>query len=269
MSQNKATLCSQGILKRPCQAIEDIYTEDELASLDTANVPAHIAIIPDGNRRWARSSVRSTEEGHIEGAEVLIKTVKAAKRLGSKILSVFAFSTENWKRSEQEVSGLMQLYERYLVPTLPLMLNNNIRFSTIGDIATLPRSLVKIIDETKRQTQHCTEFDLILAFNYGGRDEICRAVNRMINDIATHKLHNNVINEKLLASYLDTFGFPDPDLLIRTSGEKRISNFLLWQSSYTELYIEEDPWPKFSPQHLLRAVLDFQQRERRHGGGVV
>lgn len=241
----------------------------DLSHLDKSNVPHHVAIIPDGNRRWAKCNLREVGEGYLQGAETLITTINAAKELGIKVLTVFTFSTENWNRPKHEVDAILQTLEIYLTDYQEQLIELSIRFNIIGSIEHLPASLFQVISQTIDRTKECTEFDLILAVNYGGRNEIYRAVKKIVDDCVSQKIVPQALTEELIANYLDTSRWPDPDLIIRTSGERRISNFLLWQSSYTEIYIEEANWPNFTPQHLLTAVCDYQNRERRRGGGTT
>ena len=254
-------------LESEVEDAQTYYSEDERLLLDKNLIPYHVAIIPDGNRRWAKSHFTGVDEGHRQGAETLITTVRAAKEMGIKVLTVYTFSTENWSRPQFEINAVMQILEQYLKGYQQKLVKLSIRVSTIGKNEHLPASLLRVIEETKEMTKHCTEFDLVLALNYGGRDEICRAIRKIVNDSLEKKIHPQELTEELISQYLDTSSFPDPDLLIRASGEKRISNFLLWQSSYTEIYTEEVVWPSFTPKHLFSAVLDFQRRNRRFGGG--
>jgi undecaprenyl diphosphate synthase len=247
----------------------DLFSQEELSKLDRSNIPYHVAIIPDGNRRWAKFQGKDVPDGYTQGTDTLVTIVKAAKELGVKVLTVFSFSTENWTRPKVESDTLIKLIEEYLKFYQQKLLENSIRFNAIGDTSHLPPTLVQIIEDTKNVTRSCTEFDLVLALNYGGRDEICRAVKKIVTDCVAGKITPDELTEKTINSYLDTSNWPDPDLLIRTSGERRISNFLLWQSSYTELYIEEDVWPNFQPKHLLSALVDYQHRDRRRGGGMI
>lgn len=238
------------------------FSLKELASLEKQKIPLHIAIIPDGNNRWAKSQLLPTEKGHIKGADVVVNTSLAAKELGVKILTIFGFSTENWKRDPQETEHLMQIASKYLLIYKEKLVAKNIRFSAIGRLDTLPSSLQDVLYETMQITKNCHEFDLVVALNYGGRDEIVRAVT----SILAKQIPLSEITEKTISEHLDTKFWPDPDLVIRTSGEKRISNFLLWQSSYAEIYIEQVSWPDFTPKHLLSAIQDYGSRERRLGG---
>lgn len=245
-----------------------IFTEEELQQIDKNNIPTHIAIIPDGNRRWAKTQTLPWTQGHVAGVSTVVTIVKAAKALGIKTLSLFSFSTENWKkRPKNELDHLIQVITESLYTYQEELLCHRIRLRVIGDLEELPMTLCKILKKTVSLTADCEEFDLVLAINYGGRDEICRAVKKMMKDLLDKKISIEDCSEERFPLYLDTHGLPDPDLLIRTSGEKRISNFLLWQSSYSEVFIDEVAWPEFTPQHLLKAICDFQGRERRKGGG--
>ncbi len=241
------------------------FSDTQLALVDYGRIPSHIAIIPDGNRRWARRHLSSTLEGHQEGADTLMQTVKAASDLTIKMVTFYAFSTENWKRPSQEIMPLFDLMNFYLLRYRQEMVVNGVKFETIGVLDRFPSSFIQTIQETKKMTQCCDRICLVLALNYGARDELCRAFKAMLEDFERRQLKKEEINEELIAQYLDTSTWEDPDLLIRTSGENRISNFLLWQLSYTELYTSSVLWPDFQPEHLLEAVLDYQRRERRWG----
>ncbi len=242
------------------------FTDEQKALLKPDKIPKHVAIIPDGNRRWAKIHACSAPKGHQKGADALLDIVQAAKELNIKIMTIYTFSIENWSRPADEVDALMFLLASYLTEQLPAMQQNGIRFHTIGNISKLPDHVIAIVEKTKKETAHCQDIDLILALNYGGRDEISRAMHKLIDDLTAQKLKKEEIDEAAISRYLDTFPWPDPDLLIRTSGEQRISNFLLWQISYTELYMTDLYWPDFKPCHLFDAVRDFQKRERRLGG---
>jgi undecaprenyl diphosphate synthase len=243
-----------------------LFTNEQLALINPNKIPRHVAIIGDGNRRWAKKHALTTPKGHQKGADALLDIVQAAKELQIKAVTFFAFSTENWTRPKDEIDALMFLLATYLTEQLPAMLKNGIRFHTIGNLNRFPPNIIEIVEKTKRETLHCGNIDLILALNYGGRDEITRAMHKLIDDFTSQKIKREEIGEAILSRYLDTFAWPDPDLLIRTSGEQRISNFLLWQISYTELYMTDLYWPDFKPIHLLDAVIEFQKRERRLGG---
>ncbi|MFT4553467.1 MAG: undecaprenyl diphosphate synthase [Chlamydiales bacterium] len=250
--------------------IEDsskLFSAEQLLSLDPTNIPNHVAIIMDGNRRWAKKRFFSTVLGHSKGVDALMDSVKAAKDLGVKVLTVYGFSTENWKRSKLEVKILLDIFEQALLKHTEPMTQNGVRLHSIGDVSPFPPRFIKMLEESKKRTSHCEGIDLVLALNYGGRDELRRALTSIADDLETGKLNKNQIDEQLISSYLDTAQWKDPDLLIRTSGENRVSNFLLWQLSYTELYVTNRLWPDFSPQDLLEAIVEYQNRERRLGEG--
>lgn len=242
------------------------FHSSELARLDNSRLPKHIAIIPDGNRRWAKNRLFSIQKGHREGADALMETVKAAQELGIKKITFYGFSTENWNRPPEEVALLMALFTNYFNEHREEMVQNGIKFETIGDLTSLPHFLLEAIHETKRATQDCDKIDFILALNYGARNEIYRAFRAMLNDYDQKILTKEEINETTISHYLDTHPWGDPDLLIRTSGELRVSNFLLWQIAYCEIHMAPVLWPDFTPKHLLEAVVDFQKRQRRWGG---
>ena len=243
--------------------MKKIYSEADLQLVDKEKIPHHIAIIMDGNRRWAKKNGVSRIVGHKKGAENLTRILKASLSLGIKVLTVFAFSTENWNRSKKEIEALMRLFETYLIKYSHILKREKIRLRTIGDSSKCSRALQKLIDKTKENTADGDKLDLVLAINYGGRDEITRAVKNILNDY--DKGMKNKITENFIASYLDTAFCPDPELVIRTSGELRLSNFLLWQMSYSEFYAIDVLWPDFSERHLLEAILGYQKRERRFG----
>lgn len=242
------------------------FHPSQLALLDRSRLPRHIAIIPDGNRRWAKKRLSSIQAGHREGADTLMETVKAAQELGVEKITFYSFSTENWNRSQEEVLALMALIATYLIEQCEEMVQCGIKLETIGDLSTLPDFLLESIQETKCATKDCDKIRLILALNYGSRNEICRAFKAIVEDYDRKHIDKEDINETMIARYLDTSPWGDPDLLIRTSGELRVSNFLLWQISYSEIHIAPVLWPDFTPQHLMEAILDFQRRQRRWGG---
>lgn len=242
--------------------VATLFTPQQLARLDQARIPRHVAIIPDGNRRWAKKQRRHYDFGHRTGASALIQTIKAAKELGVKVMTFYLFSTENWSRSREEVAALMWLLKRFLLENCEEMRTCGIRLKTIGELSAFPKRVLSVVENTVEATVDCDQIDMVLALNYGGRDEIKRVLHRIIDK----GLPKEQITESLIASYLDTAPWGDPDLLIRTSGEMRLSNFLLWQLSYAEIYIAQVLWPDFKPEHLLEAVVDFQKRERRLGG---
>lgn len=240
------------------------FTDQQLAALDPSCIPTHIAIIPDGNRRWALRRAAAAIIGHERGADTLTTVVEAAKELGIKALTIYTFSTENWQRPKEEITALMWLFERYVRKQEATMIQEGTRLMTIGDLSQIPDSVRHSFEQVKQSTAHCTDIDLILAINYGGRNEICRAVKKLHQDIKEGKVDKD-FDEETLAQYLDTAPWGDPQLLIRTSGELRTSNFLVWQLAYTEFYLANVLWPEFSPQHLYEAVVAFQKRERRLG----
>lgn len=243
-----------------------IYTPNQLACLNQNSVPRHVAIIPDGNRRWAKQQAENYQEGHKTGADNLIEISKAGKALGIKTLTFYLFSTENWTRSQEEIGALMWLLQEFLKENCQEMKDQGMRLKTIGQVEALHESALRVLEETIAATAHCKQIDIVLALNYGGRDEIRRAFQKILYHYEEGKLRKEEVTEKLISSYLDTKCWSDPDLLIRTSGEMRISNFLLWQLSYTEIYYTPLLWPEFKPSDLLAAVIDFQKRERRLGG---
>ncbi|MBI3236949.1 MAG: di-trans,poly-cis-decaprenylcistransferase [Chlamydiales bacterium] len=247
-------------------ARESIYSESDLAQIDLSRVPSHVAIIMDGNRRWAVLRGLPPMMGHWKGAETLTDIVRAASDLGIKVLTVFAFSTENWGRSKKEVEALLFLFHRYLIKQKKMMIKEGVRLGSIGDMQKFPPSLIKTLESTKEATSMGDKIELILALNYGGRDDIRRAVVSMVEDHKKNKLSLNEITEEKISRYLDTSEWPDPDILIRTSGEKRQSNFLLWQLCYSEFYHTDVLWPDFGPLDLLLAVQEYQKREKRLGG---
>jgi len=244
------------------------FTPEQLALLHQHPVPRHVAIIPDGNRRWARQQSSLIEEGHREGADNLITIVRAAKETGIKTITFYLFSTENWSREPGEVQALMWILENFLVEQRQAMLDGGMRFMTIGNLAGLPETTIRVIEETRQITAHCDKINLVAALNYGSRDELTRALKKIVNDCEQNKISKEEIDETLISKYLDTAPLPDPDLLIRTSGEMRVSNFLLWQISYAEIYSDPVLWPDFRPQNLLEAILYFQTRDRRFGRGA-
>lgn len=249
------------------------FSREELSFLKKGVLPQHVAIIMDGNRRWAKKhsvlQVKNVIEGHNAGAEILENIVGSAIEIGIKVLTVWGFSTENWKRPRVEIERLIYLFELYLNKKQNHMVERNVRFNVIGNIAPFPSSLKeaisKVIEMTKEGGPEKGGIDLVLALNYGGRDDIKRAIEKMLLDVERGKLEKKAISEETISHYLDTASWKDPDLLIRTSNEMRVSNFLLWQLAYTEMYVTEKLWPDFTPQDLWQAVKHFQERERRIG----
>lgn len=229
-------------------------------------VPQHIAIIMDGNGRWAKQRGLPRKAGHKAGAETFRRIAAHCNRIGVKYLTVYAFSTENWKRSEEEVSGIMFLLENYLKEALRDMEKNRIRFQVFGDIGRLSPGLQKLCRETMERSAHFTDVQVNFCLNYGGRDEIVRAARAFAADVAAGKRRADDLTEADFALYLDSAGVPDPALVIRPSGELRTSNFLPWQSAYSELVFMDVLWPDFSDEDLDRAILEYHRRDRRFGG---
>ena len=228
-------------------------------------VPNHIAIILDGNGRWAKSKGMPRSYGHVKGCENLEDICEVAKELGVKYLTVYAFSTENWKRSKEEVEGLMKLFRNYLKKCIKISKKNNMRVKIIGDPSAFDEDIQQSIRELEEFSKDFDDLHFQIALNDGSRDEITRAVNRMLEDQKKGILIGEV-TEETISSYLDTAGIPDPDLLIRTSGELRLSNYLLWQLAYTEFYFTDVPWPDFKKKELVKAIEKYNERDRRYGG---
>jgi len=236
-----------------------------MEEIDKDNLPKHIAIIMDGNGRWAKKKLLNRISGHMKGVDAVREVVTACRELGIKILTLYAFSIENWRRPKEEVKALMGLLKDYLLKEREEMIQNNIRLSAIGRLEDLPPDVQATLQETMRMTKDCNGMILNLALSYGGRSEILHAVEGILSDFQKGKIKPQEINPERFSHYLWTWGIPDPDLLIRTSGEFRISNFLLWQIAYTELYVTETLWPDFDRKELLKAIADYQSRERRFG----
>lgn len=243
-----------------------LYSPDDLAILDPAKIPSHVAIIMDGNRRWARKQGLPAMMGHWKGAETLTKIVRAASEIGIKALTVYSFSTENWGRAKEEIDALMHLFKVYLIKEREPMKREGVRLDAIGDLKRLPDFVTEELELSKKATADCKKIDLVLAINYGGRDDIRRAFAAMLQDYEKGRLSKDEITEQTISRYLDTAKWPDPELLIRTSGERRQSNFLLWQLCYSEFYHTEVLWPDFDEHDLLQAVHEHQLRQRRLGG---
>ena len=231
-------------------------------------IPEHVALILDGNGRWAKKRGLPRTAGHKQGCVTVEQTVEDAARLGIKYLTVYGFSTENWKRSVEEVGALMQLFRYYLKRLLKIAKANNVRVKMIGDRTRFDRDIVEGIDTLERETKDNTGMTFVIAVNYGGRDEITRAVRRMMEDGKAGRLDSGLVTEQVVSSYLDTAGIPDPDLLIRTSGEIRLSNYLLWQLAYSEIVVTDCLWPDFNKEELLKAIAQYNKRERRFGGVI-
>lgn len=229
-------------------------------------IPKSIAIILDGNGRWAERRNLPRAMGHKAGCETLEKTVEDCVRMGVECLTVYAFSTENWKRSALEVGALMKLLRFYMVKLIDVANKNNVKAVMIGDESRFEPDIRKGIKKLIEATKNNTGMVFAFAINYGGRDEIKRAVENIADDVESGKISKSDISEELISSYLDTNDLPDPDLLIRTSGELRVSNFLLWQIAYSEFYITDTLWPDFDKEELLKAIESYSHRQRRFGG---
>ena len=233
--------------------------------IDINNLPEHIAIIMDGNRRWAKENNLDTAQGHKQGAENLKKIAKFANKIGIKYMTVYAFSTENWKRSKEEVGAILKLLKFYILDFFKSY-DNNIKVKVIGRKEDLPKGLCSEIKKVEEHTCNNTGLTLNIAFNYGGRDEITNTLRTIAEKVLTGKINIEQIDEQLISDNLYTAGQPDPDLLIRTSGEERISNFLPWQISYSEFVFTEKYWPDYNEEELLKSIQIYQKRTRRFGG---
>ncbi|RBW69876.1 isoprenyl transferase [Bacillus taeanensis] len=229
-------------------------------------IPEHIAIIMDGNGRWAKQRGLPRIAGHREGTKVIKKTVKAANQIGVKVLTLYAFSTENWKRPKDEVDFLMKLPEQFLKTYLPELIEENVQVRIMGDKENLPQRTIQAVDEAINKTKQNTGLILNFAFNYGSRYEITEAIRKIAENVAAGSMNAEEINEEVISSYLYSSELKDPDLLIRTSGEVRLSNFMLWQLAYTEMWFTNIFWPDFTEEHLTQAIEEFQRRGRRFGG---
>lgn len=226
------------------------------------NVPQHVAIILDGNGRWAKAKGMPRNYGHAQGAKNVERICEDAYHMGIKYLTVYAFSTENWKRSKEEVDALMSLLRNYMKTCVKTAKKNHMRVRVIGDKTGLAEDIQESIENLERESRDQDGLNFTIAINYGSRDEICRAVRKIV----TEGIAPEEITEEVLSDHLDTAGIPDPDLLIRTSGELRLSNYLMWQLAYTEFYFTNTPWPDFSKEELAKAIEKYNQRDRRYGG---
>ncbi len=233
--------------------------------IDLTRLPQHVAIIMDGNGRWARKHGKNRIFGHTNGVSSVRETSEGCAELGIKHLTLYAFSTENWNRPVTEVSALMTLLLKTVKAELKTLLKNDIRLKVIGDMAKLPRGVAREMNDAMQNTAGNKRMDLILALNYSGKSEIVRAVKEISAKIAKGEILPDAINEDMVSNNLYTAGLPDPELLIRTSGEKRVSNFMLWQLAYAEYYFTDVLWPEFTREELYKAIIDFQTRERRFG----
>jgi undecaprenyl diphosphate synthase len=236
-----------------------------LEKIDKEKLPLHIAVIMDGNGRWALKQGRERVFGHHKGVDAVRKTAEAAAQLGIKYLTLYTFSTENWRRPKDEVDALMSLFVETIEKEIPTLNKNNIRLNAIGDIENLPHENKKRLKETMEKTKNNNRMVLTLALNYSSRWEIVDAAKKIAADTKQGTINIEDIDEKLFSGYLNTNGLPDPELLIRTSGEQRISNYLLWQIAYSELYFTPVLWPDFEKNDLYKAIYDYQNRERRFG----
>jgi undecaprenyl diphosphate synthase len=235
------------------------------AKIDYTNIPKHIAVIMDGNGRWAKQQGQDRLFGHTSGVESVRSTIKVARELGIKFLTLYAFSTENWNRPKEEVDGLMDLLVQSIANEVDELNENGIRLITIGDDTQLPRNCQEGLAGAREKTKDNIELTLVLALNYSARWEIMEGLKKIAVEIENKNLTSEQVNEQLFESYLSTKNIPDPELLIRTSGENRVSNFLLWQIAYTEFHFTDIFWPEFRKEHFLKAILDYQARERRFG----
>ena len=236
-----------------------------LDKIKSKRLPSHIAIIMDGNGRWAKERGLDRTEGHQEGVVAVRRVVEAAIHANVNYLTIYAFSTENWNRPNDEVDALMELMVHAIVKETPDLIKQGVRLLTIGDSERLPEKTKNALDESLEQTKDGKNITLVLALSYSSKWEITHALKNIIDDAQNKKLSSIDLNESLISDYLSTAGIPDPDLLIRSGGERRMSNFLLWQLAYAELYFTDTYWPDFNDEHLYRAISDFQSRERRFG----
>lgn len=235
------------------------------AGLDAGNLPSHIAIIMDGNGRWAKKRLLNRIQGHEKGAQTVRRVVEAAREIGIPVLTLYAFSTENWQRPKSEVTALMFLLKKFLASETENLLENNIRLNAVGQIERLPGNVRTALQKAMEATRHNSGMILNLALSYGGRSEITRAVRKIAEKVIAGEIETPGITEKVVAEHLYSARMPDPDLLIRTSGEMRISNFLLWQIAYTEIFFTDSLWPDFSREEFIRIIREYQSRERRFG----
>lgn len=230
------------------------------------NVPQHVAIILDGNGRWAKAKGMPRNYGHAQGSKNVERICEEAWKMGIKYLTVYAFSTENWNRPEDEVAALMKLLRNYMKTCLKTAEKNDMKIRVIGEKSRLDKDIRDRIEELEKATVNNQGLNFQIAINYGSRDEITRAVKKLAGDVKAGKVEPEDVNEALIETYLDTHGIPDPDLLIRTSGEQRLSNYLLWQLAYTEFYFTDVHWPDFSKEELVKAIEQYNARDRRFGG---
>ncbi len=230
--------------------------------VDPKKLPQHVVIIMDGNGRWAKKKNLDRISGHKEGMKSVRAVMKGARDLGIKHVTLYAFSAQNWNRPKEEVKALMELLKQYLVKEGERLVENDVRLNAIGRLQELPEDVYEVLTETMEKTRHCKDLTLTLALSYGGREEIVDAVKKIASN---GKISPEKINQSNFSNYLYTDDLPEPDLLIRTSGEMRLSNFMLWQLAYTEIYVTKTLWPNFRKRHLIKAILNYQRRERRFG----
>ena len=240
--------------------------EEKIEEKKLEKIPTHVAIIMDGNGRWAKKRNMPRVKGHYEGMQTVKKITKYASKLGIKYLTLYAFSTENWARPKEEVSYLMDLPEKMFTSFMPELMENNVKVEVIGVVEKLPENTRKAVEDAVEQTKNNTGLKLIFALNYGSKDEIVTAVKRIVQGAANNEYKVEEIDEQLISDNLFTKDTPDPDLLIRTSGEQRISNFLLWQIAYSEFIFTKVAWPDFVEEEFYKALLEYQSRDRRFGG---
>ena len=240
--------------------------EEKIEEKNLEKIPTHVAIIMDGNGRWAKKRNMPRVKGHYEGMQTVKKITKYASKLGIKYLTLYAFSTENWARPKEEVNYLMDLPEKMFTSFMPELMENNVKVEVIGVVEKLPESTRKAVEDAIEQTKNNTGLKLIFALNYGSKDEIVTAVKRIAQGAANNEYKVEEIDEQLISDNLFTKDTPDPDLLIRTSGEQRISNFLLWQIAYSEFIFTKVAWPDFVEEEFYKALLEYQSRDRRFGG---
>ncbi len=254
------------MMAQPVPAISASDEADVLfARIDPNRLPAHVALVMDGNGRWAKARGSGRIEGHRAGIQSVRETVTTCRELGIKVLTLYAFSNENWHRPRLEVRALMRFLDEYLLRELDTLTENDIKLATIGRVERLPSHVQETLERVKEKTKDHESMTLVLALNYGGRTEIVDAARRAAAAISAGEITPDDLTEERFTSYLDTAGLPDPDLMIRTSGEVRISNYLLWQMAYTEFHFTPTLWPDFRKDSLYRAILDYQSRERRFG----
>lgn len=234
--------------------------------IDLNRIPKHVAIIMDGNGRWAKERFLPRTSGHQEGVKRVVDIVEVATKLNIKYLSLYAFSTENWKRPKNEIESLMKLLVQYLREKLDKIHKNNIKIQTMGDLSKLPIIVRKEVEKAIKKTINNSGMVLNIALNYGGRDEIICGIKKILEDVRLGKLKEEDIDGEMFSNYLYTQNMPDPDLLIRPSGELRLSNFMLYQVAYTEFWFSDVYWPDFKEEHLYEAIIDYQKRKRRFGG---